>query len=368
MNIKKPFTNWASTTVFILYLLFLFTSCKKESTTKSQATIKNFATLGLYELSSSNYRAIYIPITTVGNNSTDYFLLFDTGSSGMTMDANGILPASMITSSGIQVTGDFTTINGITITSMQSSMSYGGVNDEIIIYGNLAYADLGIGDQSGLVKATHVPFFLYYKAVDVTTGVTLPVHSFDVFGVGPGVSYANNQIGSPLNYFNLPQGLTSGFKLSLLDNNSFISTGAYVSNLLTIGLTSSDLTSSGFTMHPLTFNSTGGYSPDINANISYSGQKISADILFDSGNSGTSVIENNAAANGLNQLPISSAVAITTNEGFSYQYTTTSTFNFTYIENPSYSLDSRSIFSIDFFISNEFLIDYKNHQIGLKNN
>ena len=47
----------------------------------------------------------------------NYFTVFDTGSAGFTIDATGILPASMITNSGIQIAGDSVTVNGITVTA-----------------------------------------------------------------------------------------------------------------------------------------------------------------------------------------------------------------------------------------------------------
>ncbi|MDB5112502.1 MAG: hypothetical protein JWR67_3616, partial [Mucilaginibacter sp.] len=93
-----------------------------------------------------------------------------------------------------------------------------------------------------------------------------------------------------------------------------------------------------------------------------------ATILFDTGSPSVSVIENSAATSNITTLPANTNVTLTTSKGFSYQYTTSSTSNLTQVEKPSYSLDTRTIFNIDFFISNEYLLDYANHQIGLKNN
>jgi hypothetical protein len=121
-------------------------------------------------------------------------------------------------------------------------------------------------------------------------------------------------------------------------------------------------------MHSLNYYSQGGYSPDIPATISYNGKNVAATVLFDTGTPAISTIENNSATSNISSLPAKTVVTITTGNGFSYQYTTTDKNNLTQVARPSYTLDPRTIFSIDFFVDNEFLMDYKNHKIGLKNN
>jgi hypothetical protein len=111
-----------------------------------------------------------------------------------------------------------------------------------------------------------------------------------------------------------------------------------------------------------------GYSANIASTVTYNGTSIPATILFDTGTPSVSTIENNGAASNVANLPAGTTVTITTNQGFSYQYTTTATNNLTQVKKPSYSGDPRTIFSVDFFINNQFLMDYTNHQIGLKNN
>jgi hypothetical protein len=213
--------------------------------------------------------------------------------------------------------------------------------------------------------------FLYYKIIDGTTGKSIDGgdgHVLDIFGVGPGTSFVNSSIASPLTYFSFGTGITSGFRLAALQSSNFGSSGTYVGKLLNIGLTSEDLTSSGFIMHSLSYNSVGGFSPVIPSTITYSGQTIAANILFDSGTPYISTIENKLAVNSTGLLPANTLVTIKTNEGFTYTYTTNSTTNLTAVENPNVTGDSRSILGIDFFVKNEYLTDYANNQIGLKNN
>jgi hypothetical protein len=353
------FYSWGLTVLTI-------SSCKKDSTAPGS---KGLATLGLYELQSATNRRVFIPITQVGTQAVSYYAVFDTGSAGMTLDASGILPASMITSNGIQVAGDSVNVYGITVTSQQAVISYGDATGETQEFGNLAYAAVTIGDQNGKITTRRIPFFLYYKILDLSTNKTLPVHSNDVFGVGPGMSFANSAIASPLSYFTTGAGITDGFKLATFNNNSFSTNGTYVSGLLTIGLVANDLSSaSGFIMHPLQYNSQGGYSPDIPATITYSGKSIAGTILFDTGTPSITTLADANADSAVTSLPVNSDVKITTNSGFTYQYTTTYNYNLTQIANPSTTLDIRTIFSIDFFISNEYLLNYTAHEIGLKNN
>ncbi|HEY4324441.1 MAG TPA: hypothetical protein VGN20_10660 [Mucilaginibacter sp.] len=367
---KKIYTNYYLFFFAGVFIIMLISSCKKDHTPAPVNTAPaSLATIGLYEVDSSIYKRVFIAITQIGTQKVNYFGVFDTGSAGMTIDATGILPASMITNSGITVAGDSVVVNGITVTSQVAVMAFGNAQSQTQEYGNLAYTTIKIGDQNGSITTTRIPIFLYYKVVDVITGQKQPPHSNDIFGVGPGVSYANNAIGSPLSYFSPKNGGISGYKLAMLSKAAFSPNGTYVSDLLTIGLVPDDIvSSSGFVMHQLKYFSQGGYSPDIPATVTYGGQSFSATVLFDTGTPAISLLENSAAPNNISTLPSNTPVTLTTNNGFTYQYTTSSINNVTDVARPSYTGDPRTIFSINFFTDNEFLMDYENHQIGLKNN
>jgi len=357
-----------------LFLSMLVASCKREPKVTPVVTpAAPLATLGLYELDSGVYKRVFIAISKVGNLSVTYYSIFDTGSTGMTIDATSLLPPAMVTSSGITVPGDSVNVNGITVTNQTSIIAYGDAQSEVQEFGNLAYTTVMLGDQNGSYTTGRIPIFLYYKIVDVTTGQKLPPHSNDVFGVGPGVSFANSSIGSPLSYFTEKNGGVSGFKLALFNNEDFTNYGTYVSGLLTIGLIPKDLaSSSGFALHPLAYYSQGGYSSDIPATISYEGNTVPATVLFDTGTPAISLIANPNAPSNITTLPDGTSVKLTTNAGFSYTYTVNNNTNevndLTQVTKPSYTGDPRTIFSINFFTDNEYLLDYQHHEIGLKNN
>src|ERR1700761_7288490 len=218
----------------VIVVLLFAASCKKDNVNVPTGP-QPIAKLGLYELSSSDNtaRRVYLYISQVGTQKGSWISVFDTGSSGMTIDAQGILPASMITANGFTFSGDSVNVNGITITSQQATLSYGDANDEIQEYGSLAYAPIVIGDKNGSVTTKRIPFFLYYKIVDLTTGKQLPAHSNDVLGVGPGTSFANLNIASPLSYLTSSTTIR-GFKLAKFNSNMFSTKGTFVSGLLSI--------------------------------------------------------------------------------------------------------------------------------------
>lgn len=291
MKLEK-YRNLKWMVIFLPAIMLLTQGCKKDKMVTDVVKPASLATLGLYQYTDGTNKRIFIPIAQVGAQKVSYFGIFDTGSSGLTIDANGILPASMITSTGIQLSGDSVNVNGITVTSRTGTLSFGDQTGTTREYGNLAYANVTLGNQNGSLTTKRIAFFLYYKIVD-GTGKQLPAHSADVFGVGPGTSYVNAAIKSPLDGLTLPANVTSGFKLATLAGNSFSTSGTFVGGLLTLGLVPDDLSSSsGFIMHPLTYNSNGGYSPNIPSTITYNGQSISAQVLFDTGTPSITTIEN----------------------------------------------------------------------------
>jgi hypothetical protein len=362
-------------------LIIAVASCKKDKTTNKTSTTTNATatSIGLFEYKDSVdandvYYRIFIPLTKIGTQTVNYDEVFDTGSAGLTLDASGIIPDSLITNNGFKFTGDSIVVNGVTITSTKSVMEYGDATAGTNVYGNVAYTSVTIGNQTGSgVTIKRVPFFLYYKVLDITgkdsVKETTP-HSADIFGVSPEYSYASTLIQSPLSYYTPGTGLTNGFKLTKLIQADFTNAGVYVQDILTLGLTNADLTSSGFIMHNYSSSYTAqdGYSPDIPGTITYSGNTISANFLFDTGTPQISIIEDPKATQSIGILPANSVITLKTQDGFTYTYTTAKSTNVTEVQNPNNTKDYRTIFSLEFFTTNEFLTNYTGHQIGLKNN
>jgi len=372
---RYPSRNLAA--IVLSFLLLALASCKKDNTNNNNNNntkvipIATPTELGLYEADSAQYRELIVAISQVGTNTVDDGLVYDTGSGGMVLDAQGIVPASMITSSGFTFTGDSTVINGVTITSQTSTLQYGADSSTLTtVYGNLAYANVTLGDQGENIVVKRMPFCIYYKATDAN-GNTLPAHYFDTFGVNSEYIYfsGGSFITSPFSYFDPGNGLTKGFKMAELGTSNFSSQGTYVAGVVTLGLTSADLSSSaGYTMHTVNFYQGDGYVPIFPTAVTYGAKTINTDLLFDSGTSGYSYIEDTTATSPLTLLPENTQVNLTTNAGFIDNYTVGPEENLTYIENPGLTGGEFSILSIDFFLNNEYLLDFANQKLGLKNN
>lgn len=374
LYMKKKYTVKNLLFVVLVLLVAGVASCKKDNNNLGNKTSTGTkdgtpAKIGLYETDSSIYKLVYIDVSKVGTQDVSDGLVFDTGSGGMVLDAEGILPKSMITSNGFNFTGDSVVYNGITITKDTSHVEYGDdVNTEAFVYGNLAYANVTIDQEGGNVVIKRLPFFLYYKAVD-GKGKVQPAHDFDVFGVNEeyDVTFENGTkyITSPLSYYTPGTGLEKGFKMAALGTSNFSPNPTYVKNVVTLGLTSADL--SGFNLSTLNFYSGEGYVPIIPGKITYGGKTINADLLFDTGTEPDNYIEDNSAGSSY-FLPTNSAVTVTSNSGFNFNFTVSDSDYLTYVENPRTSGESTSIFSIEYFLNNEYLLDYTTHQLGLKNN
>ncbi|MBV8390335.1 MAG: hypothetical protein JO080_11095 [Mucilaginibacter sp.] len=363
--------------IVAVLLIFAMASCSKDSkntqttgTTPTQATPTKF---GLYEADSSIYKLVYTFVSKIGTqdlSSADYDLLFDTGSGGMVIDAHGIIPSSMITSTGITFSGDSTVVNGITIYNQKGTISYGDdASTTDNVYGYLAYASVTFGDANGTFTIKRLPFFLYYKAAD-TKGNVFADHEFDVLGVSSeyDVTFPNNvYITSPFAYFDPGEGLLKGFKMAALGTNNFGLHGAYVPGVVTLGLTPSDLSS--FTMHQLSYYPGDGYAPIIPVSLTYNGKTITTNTIFDTGTEPYSYIEDSTAGSTAVLLPNNTSVSLTsTPGGFTYSYATSASDNLTYVENPTQSQSNVSVMSLEFFLNNGFMLDYYDHKLGLKNN
>jgi len=357
-------------------LLFVAASCKKDNSAVplpavEEAPIQTGQTrLGFYEVDSAGVRQLQMDVSKIGSKSLDLDLAFDTGSGGLVVDAAGLLPASMISSTGFVFSGDSTTVNDITITNETAVIQYGNDNNSLSrVFGNLAYADVTIGDSNGNISVKRLPFFIYYKAIN-GRGKLYPAHEFDVLGVSSeyDITFDNGVfITSPFMYFDPGPGLARGFKIAALGATNFSEQGTYVP-AITLGLTPADLSSNGFNLIPIESVDDDGYVPMVPGTIRYNNQNFSARMIFDTGTSPYYYIEDPNGPNTPALVNPNVQISISSNTGFNYGYTVTATNNRTVVENPVAVGGYVSLMSLDFFLSNEYLLDFDHHQLGLKNN
>jgi len=374
---KKQYPAKSLLFISAVILLMAIASCKKESKNNNNTpTVATPTTLGLYETDSSIYKLVLIAISQVGTQTVNQaynWIVFDTGSGGLVMDASGLIPPAMVSNTGISFTGDSTVVNGITITNQTSQIQYGADSATLeTVYGNLAYAPVTIGDQNGNIVIKRLPFFLYYKAVDASGNVQ-PAHEFDVFGVNEeyDVTFPNNvYISSPFSYYTPGTGLTKGMKLAAFGTQYFSYQGTYAPGAITLGLTAADLSSSsGFTMTQLSYYAGDGYAPIIPSTITYNGtNNFSTYVIFDTGTEPYNYLEDSHFNGSTTLLPQNTPVAVSAGSGFNYNYTVTPVDNLTYIENPTTSGGQVSILSLEYFLNNEYMLNFASHSLGLKAN
>ena len=160
-----------------------------------------------------NIDMLYIKILKLGSRKVGHPLLFDTGSSGMTIDCNVVLPKKFCSTAGINITKNLE-FEGITITTQQVTMHYGTYDE----YGNVAWAGVEFGSKkSSAVTRKSIPFLIRYKKVRHETGEIVggPLWPKGIFGVSPlGGGGSNGELISPLSAVEPASGLRKGYYLS----------------------------------------------------------------------------------------------------------------------------------------------------------
>jgi len=316
-----------------------------------------------------------MPIMKIGSKRVNIKTVFDTGSEGLILDAKSLLPSRMITDKGILLNGQSSfTVNGITITSIKDSASYGMTSGKGRKYfGQIAYSTITIGDQSGNLVTRKMPFLLIYKGINEATGKAATVDpSVDgIFGVSSSYSSDDDlaakrkEIKSPFAYLNYSDGIYSGFQLEPLStsdkSNSYSGDGVYTAPILKVGLTEEMEQNYFKTKQNLRKN--GHYFASVSGQVVWGDNKIRTTILFDTGTPrGAKIVDRG----------ISKTYTISTTEPVKFE--TVSGFNYNYITDSQQHITTlvplkkanRSVVGLNFFENNYFFSDYTNHTIGLK--
>src|SRR5476651_2499627 len=104
-GVKKLYLSASIISSSVAVILIMLTSCR---TNYDVLPIDGVIKLGMVETQDGGNKLLQMSVTKIGGQPLNYNLTFDTGSGGMVIDANGILPASMITNSGFKFSGDST--------------------------------------------------------------------------------------------------------------------------------------------------------------------------------------------------------------------------------------------------------------------
>lgn len=326
---------------------------------------------------------LVLTIPKIGTQNVNVKTVFDTGSEGLVLTAQSVIPPNLVTANGINLNGNAQLdINGITVTSHQDSASYGNAPGIRVYYGQIAYSSVVIGDASGHVTTRPMPFLLVYKGIIKATGKTTTVDpNLDgICGVASqslstqDVVTSRKDLRSPFAYINYGNGVLSGFKLQSYSTfyNATVPGQATAGNLqlsnaplLQVGVTND--AEQGFTIQQKHIANNGlVFSDQVNGKFAIAGKSFNAGILFDTGTpQGVSIAAPESFGNQPQLLNDQTSVSFTSNEGYNYTYLADKGAQSTKL-NPSAQI-GRSIIGLQFFAGNSFLIDYTNHNIGIIN-
>jgi hypothetical protein len=324
-------------------------------------------------------------------------LAFDTGSSGVTLNALKILPDSMVDSGGFKFPDgvDTLTYRGITITKTAAMRMYGGPTGRTQI-GNIGFASISFGNFHGAVDTRSMPVLLYYSEVETDDGG--PVPSDDPqegwFGVNSGAdllivngvsepassfpectkfSTATCTVASVLDYLDYAPGISAGLLLTpaqLADCDISAPSSCRPQSILTVGLT--EALKAGFSRWDLTCQDRliAGYRPCTptvaNAVFTATGPTpatLTAPVLFDSGTPDILVRTTSNTAFPLS-IPAGETASVMAPSGFVYGYDTGQTGLYATVVAP---VGTREIvIGLPFFTTNSIFIDLAGGNEGWK--
>lgn len=368
--------------------------------TAPSTTVPAPVPMNLYpvDVAANNPARLFIFVTAVGSQAVSLPLAFDTGSAGITLNALAIFPSSIVSSGGFHFGAGESSIsyNGITVTQLQGTRSYGGATGRSEI-GNLGFATITFGDSSGSLTTRTMPVFLYY-AIESNANPPEPLAAETQDGWF-GVDDAPNLIklsGSTSNAPECTQSTTTSCWVAsvfkYLDYASGVDAGFLVSpsqvqacditspgncmpaSVLTVGLDSNS--SEGFNLSPLPCPPAGYTGPSMingysvcqeyipNTTIAVSGsmdETFATPVLFDSGTPDfvLNVPNGDAAPSSV------ASFQVTTASGFVYSATTGTDLYGIRIQQSS-ATTSGSIMGLAYFETNSLLINFTTGMQGWK--
>jgi hypothetical protein len=364
--------------------------------------VENPTVINLYPHQSSTEQPIFtLLVTSVGTVPVRMPLGFDSGSAGVTLYAPSIFPPDMVSSSGFVFPVGQTSLsyNGITVTNLQGTRSYGTEN-QTVEHGNLGFANLTFGDSAGVITTLTMPLFLFYDVDYVTgNGYMTPtwqgwfgVASTDGTIVVPGSAQPSGGFGacaadstatcyvvSGLKYVDYKSEVNSGFMLSpaaSFPSCDITTPGSCPPQaLLTVGLNAS--IEKAFNTDPLTC-PPNGYTgpPEIDGypvcqktidgvTVSVSGETngtYTSGAIFDTGTAYV-YLSTPANSNFPSSIGPGSTVDVTTPSGFHYSYEAGSGTATTIVAEGG---NGNSIIGVQYFTTNYYLLDFTSSIAGWK--
>lgn len=365
------------------------------------STVSAPLTLNLYPVDQTpnNPARLFIFVTAVGSQAVRLPLAFDTGSSGITLNALAIFPSDMVTANGFvfapgQTTASF---NGSTVTNQQGMRSYGGPNGHTQI-GNIGFANVTFGDSLSSLTTQVMPVLFYYAIQSTATQQPVAMPTQDgLFGVNDAPNLISTGTGtvpypacsttttgdcwvvSVFKYLNYSS-VTAGFAVSPLQVQVCdITSGGSCNPIAALTVGVDPALESGFSIGnlpcpPPTYtgpSAINGYpvcqeyvpGATITATGSPSGS-YSAGVIFDSGNPDF-VLNVPSGASFPTVIPSGSSFQVTTPSGFVYS-AQAGTGIFAVNVAQATATTAGSVVGLGYFATNSLLVDFTSGVQGWK--
>jgi hypothetical protein len=308
-----------------------------------------------------NIRMLYVRLLALGDRKVDQPLLFDTGSAGMTVECQVVLPADLCSDEGIKIKKTLE-LDGMTVTTQKAVMNYGTYDE----YGNIAIARVTIGSRASPVStAESIQVLIRYKKVRRDTGEIVggPLWPKGMFGVSPiGGGGPDQSLASPLNAMRPGNGLRRGYYLSPIGADWTTCTNEQGNcpevEALHIGV--SESVKSKFKVAKWKRANARYNFPTVDACIAWSGESACRPTLYDTGNS-TIMIAGKQRKTKDTSLGAGVDVTVTAPNHDAWSFTTTYKPEVEFIP----QLDHH-IVGIRYFEANSLLFDLDAEEIGFQ--
>lgn len=307
-----------------------------------------------------NIRMLYVRVLALGDHAVDVPLLFDTGSAGVTIACETVLPTQYCSPEGIKIKKNLE-LDGLTVTTRRIVSQYGTYDE----YGNLAFARIRFGSEAhSATTAETVPMLIRYKKVRRATGESVggPLWPKGIFGVSPVGKQANGLLRSPVQAMAVPPGWHRGYRLSPIGAAWRACTNEQrdCPEVAALYIGVDDAARKSFALAKLGKVKSEHYAPFVEACVAWLDQKICRPAIYDTGNS-TIMIAGKAPSGSGPSLPIGTDVSVTGPDGdawrFAAQYQPEVEF--------APHMDTHLI-GIRYFETNSLLVDLDTQEIGIR--
>lgn len=313
-----------------------------------------------YPGNPTNIRMLYVRLLALGDHQVDVPLLFDTGSVGITVECESVLPARYCSASGIKIDKPLE-LEGLTVTTQQTVAQYGTYDE----YGNIAYAKVGFGAREHPISTSEqIPILIRYKQVRRATGEIVggPLWPKGMFGVSPVGFTAGGLLRSPMSRIDVPAGQHKGYRLSPVGADWKICTNEQGNcpQVVALHIGIDPAGKKDFTLAKLKKLPSEHYFPFVETCIAWQQEKVCRPAIFDTGNS-TIVIAGKPPKGTAAPLPIGTEVAANAGNGAPWR------FRVEYEPEVEFApqMDIHLI-GIRYFETNSLLVDLDTQEIGFR--